>query len=228
MLDLLVNGNVSIPSLLLQYYKEIGLNEEECMLLIHVHSFIQKGNQFPTPDQLADRMTCTQAQCTVYLRRFIQQGILSIEQNNQNQLVSETYSLYPLWEKLILEHYHKETNSVSEDQEDALYTIFEKEFGRPLSPIECETLSMWLDQDHHSTELIKAALRESVISGKLNFRYIDRILFEWKKNGVKTIEDAKVQGEKFRNHQQGPGKQSKPSPKKSNNIDFPIYNWLET
>ncbi len=83
-----------------------------------------------------------------------------------------------------------------------LYTVFEKEFGRPLSPFECETLGMWEDQDQHHPNLIQAALREAVMSGKLNFRYIDRILFEWKKNGIKTVDQAQNQGRKFRANQQ--------------------------
>ena len=49
--------------------------------------------------------------------------------------------------------------------------------------------------------LIKSALREAVISGKLNFRYIDRILFDWKRNGIKTIEQAKSHGRNVRQHQ---------------------------
>lgn len=61
---------------------------------------------------------------------------------------------------------------------------------------------MWEDQDQHHPNLIQAALREAVMSGKLNFRYIDRILFEWKKNGIKTVDQAQNQGQKFRANQQ--------------------------
>ena len=81
--------------------------------------------------------------------------------------------------------------SIEEEQKEIkqlqvnLYTVFEKEFGRPLSPFECETLGMWEDQDQHHPNLIQAALREAVMSGKLNFRYIDRILFEWKRMVLK-------------------------------------------
>ncbi len=56
---------------------------------------------------------------------------------------------------------------------------------------------MWMDQDEHDPTIIKAALREAVLSGKLNFRYIDRILFEWKKNGIKTIEQAQQHAKSF-------------------------------
>ena len=70
----------------------------------------------------------------------------------------------------------------------------------------------------------KAALKEAVMSGKLNFRYIDRILFEWKKNGIKTIEQAKNQGRKFRQKQLQNRKTHNEVQKPA---AIPFYNWLE-
>jgi DNA replication protein len=106
-------------------------------------------------------------------------------------------------------------------EEQDLYTCFEQEFGRPLSPLECETLAIWIDQDHHDPTIIKAALREAVISGKMNFRYIDRILFEWKKQGIETLEQARDYGQRFRKQQSSPGQVQRS--KKA----VPFYNWLE-
>jgi len=90
--------------------------------------------------------------------------------------------------------YHK----VPEEDNRSLFSIFEKEFGRPLSPMECETISGWLDQDHYPEELILLALKESVFAGKLHFRYIDRILLEWSRNRVKNAQDVKAYSQKFR------------------------------
>ena len=90
------------------------------------------------------------------------------------------------------------------------------------NPFECESLSMWIDNDHHDPVIIKSALREAVISGKLNFRYIDRILFDWKRNGIKTIEQAKSHGRNVRQHQK--------QKSKVENVQkqaLPFYNWLE-
>lgn len=44
---------------------------------------------------------------------------------------------------------------------------------------------MWIDQDGQDPVIIKAALREAVMSGALSFRYIDRILIDWKKKWSK-------------------------------------------
>ncbi|MFT8309541.1 MAG: DnaD domain-containing protein [Sporolactobacillus sp.] len=224
MLKLVETGSVNVPSLLIEHYHDIGLNEQECMMLIQVHSFISKGDDFPTFDDLSRRMTLNETACADLLRSLIQGGFLSIVQKNDQQLYAEAYSLHPLWEKLLRSAYGKTIDSPTKNGEDTLYTLFESEFGRPLSPIECETLAMWMDQDRHSPALIKGALREAVVSGKLNFRYIDRILFDWKKNGIKTLDQAKAHGDKIRSHQQ----HSTNTARNINDVPkMPTYNWLE-
>jgi DNA replication protein len=221
-------GSIAIPNGLLMNYPRLGIDEDEMMVLIHMHSFIESGNYFPTPEQLSSRMTVTAQQCMQLLRTCMQKGVLKIEEHEdpEQHMYSETYTLEPLWEKLIRLMEEKKVDREQEakaDEESQLYSIFEKEFGRPLSPIECETLAMWIDQDQHRSELIIASLKEAVLSGKMNFRYIDRILFEWKKNGIKTVEEAKQYGEKFRRYR---NQRRTPDTEHTTN-DFPYYNWLE-
>ncbi|WP_412176689.1 DnaD domain-containing protein [Bacillus sp. T3] len=227
MLAWIKSGNITIPTALLTHYKKMGLSEIEMVLILHVHSFLEQGNYFPTLAQLSDRMTMD---CASTLRRLIQRGFIEIKDNfSEEGIRFEMYSLDPLWEKLVnqfLALNNLTETAENESQETDLYTCFEQEFGRPLSPFECESLGMWLDDDHHEPVIIKAALREAVISGKLNFRYIDRILFEWKKNGIKTIEQAKSYGRKFRQHQNGQ-KSREDAESKPGSGAVPFYNWLE-
>ncbi|MFT8320526.1 MAG: DnaD domain-containing protein [Bacillus sp. (in: firmicutes)] len=226
MLKWLQEGNISIPTTLLAHYKILKLNEKELVLLLHIFSFVEKGNDFPTPTELASFMTIDAIECHEMLSNLIKRGFLEIiDGNNEKGIRFEHYTLEPLWNKLIdlyLLLNKKEEAQQTKNEESDLYTCFEKEFGRPLSPFEIETLGMWLDDDQHEAVIIKAALREAVISGKLNFRYIDRILFEWKKNGVKTIQQAKSYGKKFRQNQSSGKSNEQPSTSKS----VPFYNWL--
>ncbi|WP_338470061.1 DnaD domain-containing protein [Niallia sp. XMNu-256] len=220
-------GQITIPSALLSQYKNMRLNEEELVLLLQLISHIDKGNEFPTPVELSSSMTISVSECSDLLRRLIQKGMIEINEGSTGGIRFEKYSLDPLWEKLIdsflMDEKQKELQA-NKNEELNLYTCFEQEFGRPLSPFECESLSMWLDDDHHDPVLIKSALREAVISGKLNFRYIDRILFDWKRNGIKTIEQAKSQGRKIRQHQQ---QKQRPIEEPVNKQPLPFYNWLE-
>lgn len=227
LLSWMEEGNITIPSVLFSEYKNIHLNEYELMLIIHLMTFLEKGKEFPTPEELANRMTISNAECTDILGKLIQRGYIEIIEGCSNEGIRyEKYSLKPLWERLVTRFLlaQKQVQQISKQSEETdLYTCFEKEFGRPLSPFECESLAMWMDDDHHDPLIIKAALREAVMSGKLNFRYIDRILFEWKKSGIKTIEQAKNQGKKFRQKQL----QNRKSHDNEKHPSVPFYNWLE-
>ena len=119
-----------------------------------------------------------------------------------------------------------ETEKVEEkdkNEEGEIYKLFEQEFGRFLSPMESETIGMWLDDDGHSPEIIRAALKEAVLAQKLSLRYIDRILFEWKKKNVKTIKDVEKQTKKFRTVGNRPTQTDKTVKVKR----VPFYNWFE-
>ncbi|WP_227936231.1 DnaD domain-containing protein [Alkalihalobacillus deserti] len=218
---------LSIPTLLLKHYKQLGLKEEELVTLLHVQSCIDDGDGFPTPELLSERMTLSMNDCADMLGRLIRNGFLTLDKRwDEHGILFEFFTLEPLWVRLI-QLVKGEQMQVQEQQkqsdEGLLYKKFEEEFCRPLSPIEAETLSMWLDQDNHSSELIIAALREAVVSSKLNFRYIDRILFEWKRNGIRTLDQAKAHGEKFRKYNQ----QSKPESKRVRAESYPTFSWLD-
>ncbi|MDT8859971.1 DnaD domain-containing protein [Alkalihalobacillus sp. MEB130] len=219
---------LSIPTLLLKHYKQLGLKEDELVALLHVQSFIDDGDGFPTPELLGERMTLSMNECAEMLGRLIRKGFLTLEKKWDEQgILFEFYTLEPLWVRLlqlIKGQQRQEQDQQKESQEGLLYKRFEEEFCRPLSPIEAETLGMWLDQDKHTPELITAALREAVVSAKLNFRYIDRILFEWKRNGVKTVEQARAHGEKFRKYQHTSPKQEQ---KRAKAESYPGFSWLD-
>lgn len=217
-------GTIQIPQLLLQKYRVLGLNENELVVLLQIIAFIEKGIEFPTPEQIAANMTISKDECILILSKLLQMEWIKIEEVPSEQMRYERYSLTPLWAKLAKELMNEKQQENMEEilqEEQNLYTLFEKEFGRPLSPIECETLAMWIDQDGHDPSLIKAALVEAVISGARNFRYIDRILFEWKKNGIQTVEEAREQSRRFRKRTTT---QAQPT-KKVNKVS--LYNWLE-
>jgi DNA replication protein len=223
----LEEGSVVVPSLLFSEYRNLNLNETELVLLLNILTFLEKGHEFPTPEEISARMTISIADCNDILRRLIQRGFIEIIDSLSNEGIRyEKYSVKPLWEKLIEQFLiNNEMIKMVEKKADEtdLYSCFEKEFGRPLSPFECESLAMWMDDDHHDPVIIKAALREAVMSGKLNFRYIDRILFEWKKNGIRTIDQAKNHGLKFRQKQV----QKTNIKDEANQPPVPFYNWLE-
>ena len=80
-----------------------------------------------------------------------------------------------------------------------------------MSPIEYELISGWLD--NYNEEIIKCALKEAVWNGVSNLRYIDKILYEWKKKGINSKDDVEKDRKQFK----------KNNTKKTEMFD---YDWL--
>ncbi|HLS61668.1 MAG TPA: DnaD domain-containing protein [Virgibacillus sp.] len=219
----IILNQLQIPTKLLSTYKELGLNEQEVMVILQLQRFLQDKNDFPTPTELASYVTMSEKECADVLRKLIQKQLLTIKEhkNSQNQL-SEAYCLNPLWEKLFIVEEPKQEPVQSDG---TIFVLFEQEFGRPLSPFEIEMVSSWLDEDQFAAELIKAGLRESVLMGKLNFTYIDRILRDWQKKGIRSVDQARESSRAFRNRQGR--KEYKATDDDENNNKSLYYNWLE-
>lgn len=89
-------------------------------------------------------------------------------------------SLNELEKKLLCENKEIEEKASEVD----LISIFEEQFARALSPIELNIIKDWKNCNY-SDEMIVKALKEAVKSQVLNFRYIEGILSNWAKTGVK-------------------------------------------
>ncbi|MCM3698114.1 DnaD domain-containing protein [Paenibacillus macerans] len=207
------SGSVNVPYPLLLYYRDLHLSDTEAMLLIQLLAFQQaEQNDFPSMEQLELRLDIAPGGLAAVLRRLLKEGWISIDEtvDETTGVQSERYNLSGMYERLGQFLAEKQStlekdqlwgdlgSEPPEDQERNLFVIFEKEFARPLSPMECETISGWVDQDQYPEELILLALKEAVFAGKVHFRYIDRILLEWSRNRVRTAEDARAYTQRFR------------------------------
>ena len=76
-------------------------------------------------------------------------------------------------------------------------TIFEEiesNFGRTLSPYEIEEIGKWED-----TELTRYAIKKAVLNNKFSIQYISKILYSWKKENIRTVQEAQRDEEEFQN-----------------------------
>ncbi|MFY3792893.1 DnaD domain protein [Ureibacillus sp. MALMAid1270] len=219
---------VLIPQFFFKHYKELKITDDEAIILLHLIAFHAENNDFPTPNDLEQRLHKTNNEIAIQLQRLLQKGFLEITQGvDGSGKLFEKYSVYPLWERILdlLESNERSNEKVAKKNEEGkLFTLFEQEFGRLLSPMEIETISMWLDVDRHTPELIKAALKEAVLAGKVSLRYIDRILFEWKKKNITSLKQVEQHTQQFHSKTTiatTKTNQEQPAPK------VPFYNWLD-
>lgn len=201
-------GAVSVPMLLLTAYSRLKLTETEAMLLVHLIAFNEKEKkEFPTPEELQARMSLTPEQVVRTLQKLVKEGFVGIDEDMDplSGIRFERYNLDGLWEKLAqdwVEQAKQDPASIGpaagESGGSDLFSLIEQEFGRPLTPMELETVTGWLDKDKYAEELILLALKEAVFAGKIHFRYIDRILLDWRRNRIYSAEQAKEHTRRFK------------------------------
>lgn len=224
---------ITIPQLFFKHYSELNIQDDEALIILHLLTFEQEGIDFPTPNDLIQRTNFQLTAISQIIQRLMQKGFVEISQStDESGRLAEKYSIYPLWERLLdlLQSKEQQLVSTANKMDEAkIFQLFEQELGRLLSPMEIETIGMWMDLDQHSPEIIKAALKEAVLADKVNLRYIDRILIEWKKRNIKTLAQIEKHSEQYRKNTMT-ASPVQPVPQqeavqKTEKVSF--YNWLE-
>ena len=200
---------IIIPRVLLTNYSKLNITAEELIILIYL---MDKGNNMIYDINLfVKELNLTKRKVIELINNLVEKNILNITINKNSDNVSEEYlNLDMLYRKITNIILDKELPS-STNNED-LFTIFEKEFGRTISPTEYEKINSWLNEDIDKT-LIVEALKEAVYNSTTSLRYIETILYSWKKKGIKTKEDVNKERIRY---------------KKSKNevIEVPDFDWV--
>ena len=186
---------------LLYHYHSLGLNEHDLIILLKLLHVNEVTRLYPAIDDLKQGTTLSHQDITTIIKKLIQLDLLSLSvDKNQEGKLTEYMHLDGFYTQLSTLIDAIEAEDVYVDQAEQfklLFRNFEQSFGRTLSPLEIDTLNQWIDVDKHSYALIQAALNEAMSNNKASFKYIDRILLNWKKNNVQTIDDSKKISEKF-------------------------------
>jgi DNA replication protein len=179
-----VNDNFIIPNYIIKNYEKIGLEGLEFIMLIYFIN--QRSNVTFDVNKIALDLNLDSSKVLEIINSLNEKNFISIEMKKNNGVIEEYISTDLFYNKIssmLME-------TVSNDKETDLYSVFEKEFGRTLSPTEFTSINNWIENGI-SEELIKEALKEAILSGVHNIRYIDTILFNWTKKGYKKPEDVK-------------------------------------
>lgn len=204
-LDLIKQRDCTFPRILLTNYKKLNITDLELIIVIYLmNSYSLNYN----PKQISQDLDIKINDVLQIINNLTEKGIISFEIVKINKLNNEVIKLDLLYEKLaflVIGEEKKEDNS--------FIGKFEKESGRTLTSTECEFINAWQNLDY-SEEIIMCALEESLhYTGSANFKYIDKVLYEWQKKGIKNKEDVENNRKEFKKG-------------KSSNMDLFDYDWL--
>lgn len=199
-IDMLKDNPFYIPSILLKNYRNLNITDSELIILIYL---INSDKTF-NPKKISTDLNFKLNETMSLITSLTDKGIIKIDVINK-KVREEIFNLDELYNKLaFLIINGKETKSSN------IFDVFEKEFGRTLSPMDYEIISDW--QKDFDDNLILLALKEAVFNNVNNLRYIDKIIRDWSKKGIKTEQDVINDRKKFES-------------KKSNKKLFD-YDWL--
>lgn len=74
-----------------------------------------------------------------------------------------------------------------------IYDFLQKELGRTLSPTEIEKVKEWEDN-----ELTRYAVKVAILNGAYTINYIDTIIYNWQKLGIKSVNQAQEETKRHR------------------------------
>lgn len=210
LIELMKLGTISIPKYIFLNYKKIGLNEEEFILMIYL---LNNGDSIPfNPKTISLELGLNPNKVLELINTLSEKQVLSIKlEKNKLGVMEEFISTDLFYNKLSMLMVDM-MNDKEEKIDSNLFQTFEDEFGRTLSPMEYEIINGWV-REQFSNEIIIEALKEATFNGVSSLRYIDKILYEWKKKGIKNVMDVRKQQSKFK--------------EKKENIEIFDYDWLD-
>lgn len=201
----LQSKDLIFPRALFSNYRKLNIKEKELIFLIYI---INKDGIIPFDvESFSNALDWEIPEVMEVVSGLCEKNIITLRVKKENGKSKEIIDISNLYEKLMVvifdDDLPEDNSSTSE-----IYNIIEAEFGRTLSPIEYETIGDWINSNI-SEELIREALKEAVLNGVTNLKYIHKILSDWSKKGYKKASDIK----------KGKGR-------KSESKDLFSYDWL--
>lgn len=177
-------NHYTIPKYVLTYSKELGLDMNALILLVYFLN--QKNKEIFDYKKIIDDLGFSEKELLDSISLLKDKRLLSIQmEKNELGILEEKIDVSSFYE-IIFSKFLDEKKD--EKDHGDLFNNFEKEFGRTLSPMEYEIINNWIESGI-SNDLILAALKETVFNGVNNLRYVDKILYEWNKRGIKKASD---------------------------------------
>ena len=203
-LDAFKSGNLVLPSDLLLHYNQLFSSSDD--FLVWQFFYLQNTTALGelSPSQIAEKIGKNVTEVNQAISRLTEKGLLqyrTIELNGEIEVIFDATLALERLDQLFEKQAPNQVQSAPNDLK-SLVDTFQQELGRLLSPFEIEDLEKSLKEDGTSADLINEALREAVLNGKPNWKYIQAILRNWRHEGIKSV--AQVEAKRLEREASNP------------------------
>ncbi|RID95681.1 DnaD domain protein [Streptococcus constellatus] len=190
-------GNLVLPTELLFHFHEIFDNSDD--FLVWQFFYLQNTTSLEeiSPNRIAESIGKSVTEVNRSMSNLTEKGLLQYKTIVLNGEIEAVFDALPALERLdeIVESHSTVAQPISQNNLKDLVETFQRELGRLLTPFEIEDLTKTIQDDKTSPELVTAALREAVFNGKANWKYIQAILRNWRREGITTVSQVEAKRE---------------------------------
>ena len=188
----------AVPVVLLREYQKLNLNETELITLIRL-IYLRQSREILTLPGIAEEFSCSMEEALVILQPFFAKSLIDDYDNDGTYQCDGLFrQLYELWmdfQRAKSKAGYKKVEKTEKQKiavQSSIYHSFEREMGRSLTFKENQQIREWLDKENINEELVDEALRRAVLQGVMQgtspLAYIDKILLNWQKQKLTSLE----------------------------------------
>ncbi len=182
-IEIMKESNLVFPSFLIPVVKTLKLEINDLILLLYFWNYKRATFDLTVINQtikLSEEEILTSFNHLMQ-KKIIKLDIVKDDNEKRNEVINLDYFYVLINEKLE----SKEKESTKED----IYSIFERDLGKTLSSMDFEYINGWIEKGF-SEELILGALKKALFYNASDLRYIDKVLYDWKRKGYKTMDEV--------------------------------------
>ncbi len=184
--------------LLVENYKNLGLNEQELVVLLLIDNVEKEKPTLVTSDQLALKMAIDEKEIDKILVSLLERKFLSYITLNDIMVLSIQNTKERIIELIKRDLLLSPSSDLLKNKEEELtkiYKCFEEKMKRTLTSIEFDAIHSWL-QDGVKEELILEALNECALNNKyVTIKAVDKLIIkkltsnDRKKEGYSIVDE---------------------------------------
>lgn len=201
--DILKSTNFTYNNLFINKIADYDLSLSEFLLLNY---FINYNIEELSIDEISKHLSLSNEKILEAYNGLINKKIVKITTKEKNGIIFESISLDDFYDR-IDQSIKAEKKSISSEE---IIKTFEECSKQKATDMEREVINAWI-QNGFDTSIIINAINEAKYNGTCNIRYIDKVLNEWNKQGIKNPEQL----EKFYTENEG------------KSVELFDYDWLD-
>ena len=165
--------------ILLEFYKDIGLNEDEVCLALMIDHLISDGNEYVNSSMLSTKMNFDEHKIDLLMSSLYRRKLIDIGANSKGEpyvsLLPLQRLLYKAFEASILSKEELEANEKNDKIRKNIYQELERCLNRSLIAFEIERVDGWLSAGI-SEKIIIDSIKDATLKNMTTINQIDKII----------------------------------------------------